>query len=811
MYVVLTTLYSDNPSISGLAGHRAGDPLAGGRRGRRDRSTRRRSLLGVRSSSRPRARVDGGSRTSWRGASSDDAVERRRAARAEPAARRGSAARPRPRRRRGGGLGDDACAAWPRRDRRPRRAPRPALAAAPSPSRCRPGRRAPTFDELGLVGWFRARLRETADPARPQSRALRPRARRPARPARPVDPRRARRRRRMALRTFRLAEPYQMHFDEVYHARTATEFLQDWRYGISHDIYEWTHPHLAKYAMAVGLVPVGEDDVSATSELGVPVARRVVEPRRDRRRPRRAARPASGSTSRPGTEIRTYDLATRELDRDRSRPPGRGALAIDDDGQPARRRLRRRPHRDARPRPSIGVGGCARPRARRVLAHGGPPGRPPVRDRRRRDVVAGLERPADVRRPRDGHASPARSTCRGSPTSRRAAAARRSWPTVDRGRRSDGGRLEPRRASSAATRPTTRRGSTPRRPARPSSSATPGAATTRDSARHGHRRRHAAGRRGRRRAAHRGRRLATASRSSTRRAASVVDTIALDGGAHGLGARDRHRRPRSCTRRPATPRTPTYDVIAVGGDAAKNGPVDQGTQPRCPAPGHVGRLRRREPDGPHPRSRARTRRDGTAPWTVYVVEPHGNAGLRRRRACPTASTPAAWAVDVKPDYPSDGPPAAPRCSTRDGAAGVDRHRLARLRLAAARASSPGALTAAAPVPARPDPLPAPLGRRSSVGLVRAGRRDVLRPVADRHERRLRRAASSSPPTRSSPRSGPGWWRGRAAFWVGDAAHRRLARASRSPASGSPPTRSAGSLLLILVRSALGRRRWPSSG
>ncbi len=30
----------------------------------------------------------------------------------------------------------------------------------------------------------------------------------------------------LGLRTFRLAEPLQMHFDEVYHARTATEFLQ---------------------------------------------------------------------------------------------------------------------------------------------------------------------------------------------------------------------------------------------------------------------------------------------------------------------------------------------------------------------------------------------------------------------------------------------------------------------------------------------------------------------------------------------------------------------------------------------------------
>ena len=85
----------------------------------------------------------------------------------------------------------------------------------------------------------------------------------------------------MGLRTFRLAEPYQMHFDEVYHARTATEFLQGWRYGLSHDIYEWTHPHLAKYAMAGGIVLWGQDDVSATSELGTPVTASVVEPRRD--------------------------------------------------------------------------------------------------------------------------------------------------------------------------------------------------------------------------------------------------------------------------------------------------------------------------------------------------------------------------------------------------------------------------------------------------------------------------------------------------------------------------------------------------
>ena len=86
----------------------------------------------------------------------------------------------------------------------------------------------------------------------------------------------------LGIRTFRLAEPYQMHFDEVYHARTATEFLQGWRYDESHDIYEWTHPHLAKYAMAGGIALWGGDHVRATAELGAPGPRR-----RDRASPRR--------------------------------------------------------------------------------------------------------------------------------------------------------------------------------------------------------------------------------------------------------------------------------------------------------------------------------------------------------------------------------------------------------------------------------------------------------------------------------------------------------------------------------------------
>jgi hypothetical protein len=114
----------------------------------------------------------------------------------------------------------------------------------------------------------------------------------------------------LGMRTFRLAEPYQMHFDEVYHARTAAEFLQGWRYGLDHDIYEWTHPHLAKYAMAGGLVLWGEDDVRATSAR-YPVRAAAIEHRREDavtgERGRERVHVATGS------EIRTYDLRSREL------------------------------------------------------------------------------------------------------------------------------------------------------------------------------------------------------------------------------------------------------------------------------------------------------------------------------------------------------------------------------------------------------------------------------------------------------------------------------------------------------------------
>ena len=83
----------------------------------------------------------------------------------------------------------------------------------------------------------------------------------------------------MGLRTFRLEQPFGMHFDEVYHARTATEFLQFWRYGIPHSIYEYTHPHMAKYLIAPGIRPLATTRSSARTSWACRSRTAAIEPR----------------------------------------------------------------------------------------------------------------------------------------------------------------------------------------------------------------------------------------------------------------------------------------------------------------------------------------------------------------------------------------------------------------------------------------------------------------------------------------------------------------------------------------------------
>ena len=70
------------------------------------------------------------------------------------------------------------------------------------------------------------------------------------------------------LRGFNLAQPFDMYFDEVYHARTGMEFLQHWKYGERHSIYEYTHPHLAKYTMAWSVDTFAENKVTGTGTVG---------------------------------------------------------------------------------------------------------------------------------------------------------------------------------------------------------------------------------------------------------------------------------------------------------------------------------------------------------------------------------------------------------------------------------------------------------------------------------------------------------------------------------------------------------------
>ncbi len=197
-----------------------------------------------------------------------------------------------------------------------------AIDAVPVPSWSAP----PSLVELGPIGWFRARLADR--PVRADR-------------SRELDRESGGRLDRLDLwilvvlvvsilgiRMFRLGEPYQMHFDEVYHARTAAEFLEDWRYGISHSIYEWTHPHLAKYAMAGGLVAWGNNRVTATAELGVPVLDAAIEPQVED--PVLAAQRSGNRVDvATGSEVRSYDLVTRALV---ATIPidGAQALAVDD-------------------------------------------------------------------------------------------------------------------------------------------------------------------------------------------------------------------------------------------------------------------------------------------------------------------------------------------------------------------------------------------------------------------------------------------------------------------------------------------------
>ncbi|MEA2549492.1 MAG: hypothetical protein QOE42_2090 [Chloroflexota bacterium] len=318
MYVVLTTLYPDNPGISDWLGIGAGIRATTG--------VQLVALAALAASLWAFAQLrPGADRALERELAAstddvrqvddalDDAAEGGALHAGRPVQVVGAGAASAARLRPAAGFGAGAAAAA---------LPRQAQAAFPTWTE--PG----SFAELGPIGWFRSRLGQRPIRA-DRSRALHDE------PTGRLD--------KLDLwvlvvlvvsllgiRMFRLSEPYQMHFDEVYHARTATEFLQGWRYGIDHDIYEYTHPHLAKYAMAGGLIAWGDDRVTATSSLGTAVLDATVEPRLDD-----PDTPGQKDGDRvdvvTGTELRSYDLTTRGLIA--SVPiGGASALALDTTG-----------------------------------------------------------------------------------------------------------------------------------------------------------------------------------------------------------------------------------------------------------------------------------------------------------------------------------------------------------------------------------------------------------------------------------------------------------------------------------------------
>ena len=504
----------------------------------------------------------------------------------------------------------------------------------------------PTLDEVGIRGWLKARFNEL-----------------PVRPDRSATLRHEGGGRldrldlflvvllilgTMLLRTFRLAEPYQMHFDEVYHARTATEFLQAWRYGISHDIYEWTHPHVAKYLMAGGLVAFGNDKVNATSDLGVPVVAAAVEPRRlDETAPGGAAGERLHIAT--GTEIRTYDLVTRDLV---STVPAEGAtaLAIDETGNQLVI--------------GYGDGRIATLGLDLIDAAGGDAGAAPVPA----DLVT-VDHPVDhLLVMTDGTTLAAASSDRLTTISLDGATV---LGTIDLPGIAD---LAPGGTGPALTAVVdtgTDVAALAKSVARilgtdasdyeaRMTDVAPGTTVVLGQAGSGKARTDLD-------AAIADGTLTGVAVDTLPRIAVATDvgvefivpdgaarlsTIPLDGGAHGLAMVTGLDNPKLYATSGGAEK-PSYDVIAVGGDPAKNGPTDKGLglglQP-LPAPGtwiaydaasqmvHILGL------APGVTSTA-------GPWTVYVVEPHGNAVFADARL-PDGFTASAWGSDFNPDYPA---------------------------------------------------------------------------------------------------------------------------------------------------------------
>jgi predicted membrane-bound dolichyl-phosphate-mannose-protein mannosyltransferase len=127
------------------------------------------------------------------------------------------------------------------------------------------------------------------------------------------------------FRLWRLDTPRSMHFDEVYHARSATEWLADWEHGWKRDTYEWTHPMLAKYLIAAGIVFADPNKVVGSTDLDQPAAALAVSPQRTA-----SGRPASIVFAGVGSTITARDAVSGDLVSQWTAPGVVTALAYDE-------------------------------------------------------------------------------------------------------------------------------------------------------------------------------------------------------------------------------------------------------------------------------------------------------------------------------------------------------------------------------------------------------------------------------------------------------------------------------------------------
>ncbi|MFN2484435.1 MAG: phospholipid carrier-dependent glycosyltransferase, partial [Candidatus Limnocylindria bacterium] len=131
----------------------------------------------------------------------------------------------------------------------------------------------------------------------------------------------------LVFRLWRLDTPVSMHFDEVYHARSATEWLANWQFDADRDVYEWTHPMIAKYLIAAGIVLADPNRVVGGQEIADAPSLMAVAPERALSGRDRSLLFAAGD----GRQLLVRDAETLEELARWGLPERPASLAFDDD------------------------------------------------------------------------------------------------------------------------------------------------------------------------------------------------------------------------------------------------------------------------------------------------------------------------------------------------------------------------------------------------------------------------------------------------------------------------------------------------